>query len=168
MKNKTPNNVEFNNIVFTSSINENYTTYAASSLNTTNKDVFFSGAPIVRTVIGNVVKSLKDIPTKAVQEYAVQFCQSFQEVLIAALERNKVSAGLPALSPSILEDGSFLIQWVFKDFRIGFSIEPIIEESSWYMVKFSKFNEVQSSGPLILDSLKAQIYDFIIFSLRNS
>jgi len=168
MKNRISDNCKNDNIHYTPSINEGYTSNSAYFKSASIKDEYFSGAPIVRTVIDYVVKSLKDIPSNAVKEYATIFCQSFQEVLIDILERNKVSASLPPLYPFVVEDGSFLIQWVFRDFRIGFSIEPVIEESSWYMVKFSKFDEVQSSGPLKVDSLKGKIYDSIIFALRNS
>ena len=32
------------------------------------------------------------------------------------------------------EDGSILLEWLFKDWRIGISIEKNRAESSWYIV----------------------------------
>ena len=51
--------------------------------------------------------------------------------------RNKpgrVSYCLPNLMVSELDDESVLIEWIFHNCRIGFSVEPNLEESSYYLI----------------------------------
>ena len=51
-------------------------------------------------------------------------------------------AHLPQLHAFDVQDGSILIEWIFGDFRIGFNIEPISTESSWYLVSNAKLGDI--------------------------
>jgi hypothetical protein len=84
--------------------------------------------------------------------------------------RSKIeSAGhLPPLIMRTMEDESVLIEWIFPDFRIGFSIEPKEKESSWYLVSNKKFNEVSFSGLLEFSQLSFLIIDLLEFAMTNS
>lgn len=53
---------------------------------------------------------------------------------------------LPSLHAVNVEDGSTLIEWIFDDFRIGFSVESDKDESSWYLVSSKKLREINASG----------------------
>ncbi len=53
---------------------------------------------------------------------------------------------LPSLHAVNVEDGSTLIEWIFDDFRIGFSVESDRDESSWYLVSSKKLREINASG----------------------
>ena len=53
---------------------------------------------------------------------------------------------LPNLEAFNLEDGSTLVEWIFDDFRIGFSVESDKDESSWYLVSSKKLREINASG----------------------
>ena len=53
---------------------------------------------------------------------------------------------LPSLHAVNVEDGSTLIEWIFDDFRIGFSIEKERDESSWYLVASKKMTEMNAYG----------------------
>jgi hypothetical protein len=55
---------------------------------------------------------------------------------------------LPPLSAFNVEDGSLLIEWVFEHFRVGFSFETAIEESSWYIVSDSTLGDISAGGYL--------------------
>jgi hypothetical protein len=77
---------------------------------------------------------------------------------------------LPYLQASKVEDGSILIEWIFDNLRIGFSIEPTLEESSWYLVSDSKLGEISASGYLSQNepntiSLILWLLNFVIFHL---
>lgn len=52
---------------------------------------------------------------------------------------------LPKIYAFNLEDGSLLIEWIFDDLRIGFNIEPIKTESSWYLVTNKNLGEINAS-----------------------
>jgi hypothetical protein len=59
-----------------------------------------------------------------------------------------VGSGLPPLRTFRPEDGSVLMEWIFPDFRIGFSIDPVEEDSSWYLVSNSKLGNIMRDGYL--------------------
>jgi hypothetical protein len=55
---------------------------------------------------------------------------------------------LPSLQLFNVDDGSILIEWIFGNFRVGFSIEPDLEESSWYLVSKKDMGGINASGYL--------------------
>lgn len=46
------------------------------------------------------------------------------------------------------DDGSILVEWIDHDFRVGFSIERILSESSWYVVSNSTLGNISECGYL--------------------
>jgi len=58
------------------------------------------------------------------------------------------SSKLPPLRLAVLEDSSYLLEWTFKDRRLGFSFEPDPKESGWYYVYFSGSSERYESGTM--------------------
>ena len=59
-----------------------------------------------------------------------------------------VTVGLPPLRLSLLEDSSYLLEWTFKDRRLGFSFEKDPKDSGWYFVLFSTSSERSESGTM--------------------
>ena len=53
---------------------------------------------------------------------------------------------LPSLNVAEAGDESVSIEWIFKNFRIGFSIDPCITESSWFLVSNANMGNVNASG----------------------
>lgn len=56
-----------------------------------------------------------------------------------------------SLSISIIENDSLLIEWIFSDFRFGFSIEKDLNESNYYFVSNKKYGELNVSGLINFD-----------------
>lgn len=54
--------------------------------------------------------------------------------LLTVQDACKLSAKELPVNVHKIDDGSVLIEWIAESFRIGFSIEPDFEESSWYVV----------------------------------
>lgn len=57
-------------------------------------------------------------------------------------------SSIPALQAFRPDDGSLLFEWILDDFRVGFSIEPSLTESSWYLVSTPALGEISASGKL--------------------
>lgn len=75
---------------------------------------------------------------------------------------------LPQLHAFAVQDGSILIEWIFDDFRVGFSIEPIPSESSWYLVSNAKLGDISVAGDISRGESETQILmlkllTFVIF-----
>jgi len=59
-----------------------------------------------------------------------------------------VTAGLPSLRLTLLEDSSYLLEWTFEDRRLGFSFEKDPRDSGWYFVLFATLSERSESGTM--------------------
>jgi len=103
-----------------------------------------------------------------VRKLAEQFLSVFQRVLISNRNQIEQSGYLPPLKFTWLEDGSLLIEWIFKDFRIGFSIEPKEDDSSWYLVSNHNLDEASNSGMLKFNELEVLLVDLVEFVLANA
>lgn len=55
---------------------------------------------------------------------------------------------LPPLRLALLEDSSYLLEWTFKDRRLGFSFETDPKDSGWYYVYSSDSSERYESGTM--------------------
>ena len=75
---------------------------------------------------------------------------------------------LPSLFAIKFDDGSLLIEWVFNDFHLGFSVEPSTEESSWYIVTNEKLNKIFTSDYFNDLSLSEIVRWVVGFALQNS
>ena len=77
---------------------------------------------------------------------------------------------LPPVRAFNVDDGSVLIEWIFPDFRIGFSIETSREDSGWYLVSNKKLGEIGASGymPSIEMKTKTLVVWLLSFVLSNS
>lgn len=97
-----------------------------------------------------------------------------REVLSAAQEvitvLENASFELDHLAPLrafCVEDGSLLIEWIFPDFRVGFSVESTLEDSGWYLVSNKHLGEISASGYISNVNLKSLIlwlFSFVVFN----
>ena len=77
---------------------------------------------------------------------------------------------LPRLHAFDVEDGSLLIEWIFDDFRIGFGVEPIPSESSWYLVSNARLGDINLAGDTPKNELETQdlMLRLVNFVVSNS
>ena len=106
----------------------------------------FAPQSAVFDVIAGALLTIRDNPNREVAEHAKQLLLSIFE-LSSLLERlNTTVSNLPPLQAFNVEDGSILMEWIFPDFRVGFTVEPILAESSWYLVSNERLGEINASG----------------------
>ncbi len=91
-----------------------------------------------------------------------------QETVFSIQHLNFDLAYLPPLSAMYIEDGSILIEWAFKDFRIGFTIETIPEESGWYLVSNRQLGGILASGNISNIDLKIHLLWLLNFVFSHS
>jgi hypothetical protein len=75
---------------------------------------------------------------------------------------------LPQLLAFNVDDGSVLLEWVSKDFRMGFSIEPDSRDSGWYLVTNRNLGEISASGYTSQINIHPLILWLLNFILANS
>lgn len=119
--------------------------------------------------IFNTINSIEfQSQNEEVNKVALTFLNCFKEMLVSIYENHKFSNNLPPLAINLQEDSSILIEWIFPDFRIGFSIEQDLSASNWYLIANSKFKEKISSETFNPLDPYELLRGLIIFALRNS
>lgn len=89
--------------------------------------------------------------------------------MVNSFKELKLDLGyLSPLNAYNVDDGSLLIEWVFRDFRIGFSYEPNPNESGWYLITNRTLGEISASGYLSNDNYESLILWLLNFALSNS
>jgi hypothetical protein len=75
---------------------------------------------------------------------------------------------IPNLQGKILDDNAILFEFICRDFRVGFVIEPNIEDSNWYLVTSKKLGENSHSGYLYATDLRYLVTHLLQFIIANS
>lgn len=136
-------------------------TSGSSSIGT---QIFYS-LPKDIDIFRDLIPSFQKLEDSPVKNSILYLLLTFQKLLNQINQLN-LSVYLPPLQLRSDEDGSVLIEWIFKDFRIGFLIEPDDSESSWYLVSNSNMNELSQSGTLNVEDCESLLNKIISFVLR--
>ena len=142
----------------------NYFTYSDKS----ETDQYIYKFPNNYNILRDFVFIDETPENKATIESVKKFLSIFQNTLQKNRENIKSSTYLPPLVFRWLEDNSVLIEWLFNDFRIGFSIEPVFEDSGWYLVSNENLDELSFSGALKFNGLESRLLELLNFALINS
>ena len=121
------------------------------------------------STIKQALRTIASINNKQVANFARNMVLNIQEAIDSFKAIGFAIDYLPRLQAFNVDDGSVLIEWIFENFRIGFSIESDLKESSWYLVSDSCLGEISASGYLSeneSDFLVTWLVNFV-FSLSS-
>lgn len=128
--------------------------------------------PTINLSVSKIILKLSDqfqlLEESQQKDLFLKLLLSLHKVLIQYYTQSFELSHLPSLHVVIVEDGSILIEWIFTDFRIGFSIEIEITESSWYLVSNEKLESITKSGFLTTDKLDSIIDEVVAFIIENT
>jgi hypothetical protein len=110
----------------------------------------------------NTIKDLK------IAEQSKKIVESLQDIFTSLQQRKLDITSLHPLRGFVAEDGSFLIEWVFDDFRIGFTIESNPDESGWYLISTKKLGSITAYGSISEIDINTLILWLINFVLVYS
>jgi hypothetical protein len=132
---------------------------------TTGSNLFKHFYPIPED--NSLIKSAWDITYKANNEQVVKEARRFlsvlQEMTAIFPHLGLDLDSVPPLYAFNVDDNSFLIEWIFNDFRIGFSVEQNINDSSWYLVSNKKYGVINASGYLSIKDSRSLILWLLTF-----
>lgn len=132
-------------------------------------DVRFPPLPVQNLIIRawTTVATVKD---DTVASECRKILQIIAESILFFQTRGFDLRHLPRLHAFNVEDGSLLIEWIFDDFRIGFGIEPIPSESSWYLVSNARLGDINLAGDIPKNDLETQdlMLHLVNFVVSNS
>ena len=121
----------------------------------------------VYRIVANVLEGVGGIKVSGVAKLAKNMVWDIAELIVDLQSWNVDINRIPPLHSVLLEDGSFLIEWIFSKYRIGFVLEEKKDESIWYLVSIIEGN-VEASGPLSGTNYKKLLAELVLFVFGNS
>ncbi len=93
---------------------------------------------------------------------------SIQHTLTSLCASKVVLCDFPQLHAFIDDEGIVSIEWIFSHFRIGFVIDTILTDSSWYLVSNGELGDTSASGYLYENDIDKRVQWLISFIISNS
>lgn len=131
-------------------------------------NLHFISLPREANLIKLALTIVRQIENKQIAKEARKLLLNVQDVVNSFQQFGIDLSHLPPLQAFLPDDGSVLIEWIFPDFRIGFSIEPISEDSGWYLVSSKKLGEISASGYVSGIDVKNLVLWLLNFVLAHS
>jgi len=96
--------------------------------------------------VGDAYAVVRQADNGDVAHEAERLLQLIQDHVFSLRQMDFDLSHLPPIRALNVDDGSTLIEWVFRDFRIGFTVEPNPEESGWYLVSNAELGNIMADG----------------------
>jgi len=107
---------------------------------------FFASAE--SRLIKSALETIRIAPNQEVADEARRFLFRLQETVSSLQQLNFDLSFIQPIRAFISEDNTVLLEWIFRNYRIGFSIEENANESGWYLVSKRELGEISASGYL--------------------
>jgi hypothetical protein len=107
---------------------------------------FFSFAE--SRLIKSALETIKTAPDQDIANEARKFLVLLQETVSSLQQLNFDLAFIQPIQAFISENNTIILEWIFKNYRIGFSFEENSHESGWYLVSKRELGEISASGYL--------------------
>lgn len=120
------------------------------------------------SLLGGIWNTINQATNHEVAKEAEKILSIFQEIFLMFRQFELDLTYLPPLRAFNGDDDSILIEWIFRDFRIGFTIEPDLEESGWYLVSNKNLGEISASGYTSNIDIKRLVLWLFNFVLSNA
>ena len=117
-------------------------------------------------IVGKVLQSLSVVKDRSILKQVWDLLSVIGDFLGQLKATGYDLKNLPILVGGIMEDGTFLIEWLSKTSRIGFVIEKDQKESMWYSISKSVTLDSTLSGGLS-NKEKSEILKLLVNFLNS-
>lgn len=118
-------------------------------------------------LIRPALEAIKAAPKQEILNEAKRFLFLLQETVSSLHQLNFDLSFVQPIRAFVSEDNTILLEWIFKNYRIGFSIEENSNDSGWYLVSKRELGEISASGYLHPDT-KNTILWLVNFVISHS
>lgn len=115
-----------------------------------------------------VMKALLETKNKDIVKDVRELIAIIVELLLQLSASNFDIKNLPPLHGVNLDNGSFLIEWLSTNYRVGFLIEADPKESIWYLILKSASSDSNLSGSLTGQERRATLTQLVSYVASNS
>lgn len=131
-----------------------------------------SGAPYLKcadeAILSQASDAIRKVDDIHMRQVFIALLLALQNALGNAPEGIANSRHLPPLHFYMGDDGALLLEWIFKDFRVGFVIESDVSESSWYLVSNSNLGNINRADTLRVENMDALAHSVTSFVMENT
>lgn len=120
-----------------------------NDINVSHSDSYHENLPSNINIFSHIEGEIPKVKNEKVKKNTILFIKKLKEILF--LQKDDLIVNDIDLKPISLgenEDGSVIIEWLFKEYRVGFLIGQDFIKSSWYVVSIMENNENYNSGLL--------------------
>ena len=117
------------NIERDTNVIENYQIIDVESIKSYSLKNYFSSLPINIKIFSKIFKVYDKINNESILNQLEKFITIFYRVFSTNPSLKDIDF-FPPMKFNLLDDNSLLVEWIFKDFRIGFSFET--DEKEWF------------------------------------
>jgi len=119
-------------------------------------------------IIEPALKVLSESKRPDVRKGVQEIISALMEIMIELSKSKFDVSSLPSLVAANLDDGSFLIEWLFTNYRVGFVVERELKESIWYLITRGESSDTNSSGSLDIPDKKDLLAQLISYVIVNT
>lgn len=152
------NPIKYELIHFT---NDNFTDFNLDNL-------YLYNLPKNINILSDIKDDISNITDKLLRNKVLEIILTFQKSIIHTSKKLDNIGYLSPLKINKIDENTIIIEWIFKNFRIGFVIEIEINKSSWYIVSDANIENIDKSGLLQSYELNLLIDDLIDFVINNT
>lgn len=146
-----------------------FTTSSSSGSLTDGEPVGRKYIPLdVVRIVAPVLEALARSHDAKLNREVIDLVEDIVGLLSQLARANMNMSNLPALHAANLDDGSFLIEWLSPNFRVGFVVEAEPKESMWYLITKIDSSDSSISGSLAGHERKASLGKLVTYVASNS
>lgn len=126
------------------------------------------GWSIDRRITRKANALLPKIEDKKIAETTRDLIGVIEETAYAIVAGGGDIRSLPPVNAALAPDGSVLLEWATRDFRLGFSIDSDPNESGWYVVTSRQLGEIGMNGALSKLDKRSIVSTLVNFALASA
>lgn len=115
-------------------------------------------------IFKNITPVINEISNLFLRECLINFISTFTQVLSTI---QTISNFLPPMDIQT-EDDSIFLEWIFKDFRVGFTMAENETESMWFIITNRNLEEFSVTGDLVKRDYQLLITRILKYVLENT
>jgi len=119
-------------------------------------------------IIEPVMKALLETKNPDIVKDVRELVAIIVELLLQLSTSNFEIRNLPPLHGVNLDNGSFLIEWLSPNYRVGLLVDTDPKESIWYLILKSESSDSNLSGSLTGRERRAALTQLVSYVASNS
>ncbi|NQU35619.1 MAG: hypothetical protein HQ521_20525 [Bacteroidetes bacterium] len=147
-------------------------TFARDGLEETNGRISFDPFLVIldnSKLLGELWQIIDRVDNVETRNKVCELVYSFQEIILLTKRLGIDISYLPKVKAFLnTDDESLLVEWIFSDFRIGFTLETNDLESGWYLVSNSNLGSINVSGDINKVALGGLVLWLFLFALDHA